>query len=121
MTLGGQPAAANGVSGGGGEADGNGHAAAQPVVGAGLEERFLKGVAVSVWQNSGDAGSNWTRFAKGRWPFSWLGVSAVRGKYNIDTCSDFWNKLSRPWGFLLAACVWQWWSLASRAHTHGMS
>ena len=67
--------------------DGNGH-----VNGNGWAGRFLKGVAVSVWQNSGDPDSNWTRFAKSRWPFSWFGVSTIRGKYNIDTCSDFWNK-----------------------------
>mmetsp|Transcript_19157 Transcript_19157/g.34659 ORF Transcript_19157/g.34659 Transcript_19157/m.34659 type:complete len:500 (-) Transcript_19157:424-1923(-) len=59
------------------------------------EDRFLKGVAVSVWQNSGDNGSNWTRYALAKWPFSKLGVSTVRGKYNIDTCSDFWNNYEK--------------------------
>ncbi|GLC35844.1 hypothetical protein PLESTB_000500300 [Pleodorina starrii] len=57
--------------------------------------RFLKGSAISIWQNSGDGGSNWTRFAKSLWPFRYFGVRAVRGKYNIDTCSDFWNNYER--------------------------
>lgn len=60
--------------------------------GDGEPVRFLKGAAISVWQNSGDDDSNWTRFAKSRWPFRSFGVSAIRGKYNIDKCSDFWNK-----------------------------
>ncbi len=54
--------------------------------------RFLKGAAISVWQNCGDKASNWTRFAKQRWPFRYFGVSSIRGKYNIDVNSDFWNK-----------------------------
>jgi hypothetical protein len=54
--------------------------------------RFLRGAAISVWQNSGDNDSNWTRFAKSRWPFRYFGVSAIRGKYNIDTNSNFWDK-----------------------------
>ncbi|PNH12081.1 Beta-glucosidase A [Tetrabaena socialis] len=72
----------------------NGHVGDAPAEG---EEpiRFLKGAAISVWQNSGDAGSNWTRFAKSRWPFRYFGVSAIRGKYNIDKCSDFWNNYER--------------------------
>ncbi|KAG2442823.1 hypothetical protein HXX76_002902 [Chlamydomonas incerta] len=57
--------------------------------------RFLKGAAISVWQNSGDDDSNWTRFAKSRWPFRSFGVSAIRGRYNIDKCSDFWNNYER--------------------------
>lgn len=54
--------------------------------------RFLKGVAVSVWQNTGDPDSNWTRYAKQKWPLGFLGVSTIRGKYNIDTNTDFWNR-----------------------------
>ncbi|EFJ42987.1 hypothetical protein VOLCADRAFT_107029 [Volvox carteri f. nagariensis] len=57
--------------------------------------RFLKGTAISVWQNSGDGGSNWTRFANSLWPFRYFGVKAIRGKYNIDACSDFWNNYER--------------------------
>ncbi len=44
-------------------------------------------------QASGDADSNWTRFARGRWPLRHLGVPAIRGKYNVfDACSDLWTK-----------------------------
>lgn len=58
-------------------------------------KRFLKGAAISVWQNCGDKDSNWTRFAKQRWPFRYFGVSSIRGKYNIDVNSDFWNNYER--------------------------
>jgi hypothetical protein len=54
--------------------------------------RFLKGVAISVWQNTGDPDSNWTRYAHSRWPFRSFGIPAIRGKYNIDVNTDFWNR-----------------------------
>lgn len=55
--------------------------------------RFQKGVAISVWQNSGDSGdSNWTRYTKQCWPLSSMGWSAIRGLHNIDNNTDFWNR-----------------------------
>lgn len=55
------------------------------------EVKFLKGVAVSVYQNSGDDDSNWTRFVKQRNIFC---LKTVRGEYNIgpSTVCDFWNR-----------------------------
>ncbi|PNH12078.1 Beta-glucosidase A, partial [Tetrabaena socialis] len=45
------------------------------------------------WQASGDKASNWTRFVRGRWPLRWLGVKAVRGKFNnYDKNNGFWDK-----------------------------
>lgn len=58
----------------------------------GVMNKFQKGVAISVWQNSGDGDSNWARYAKSRWPFRSFGISAIRGMHNIDTNSDFWNR-----------------------------
>lgn len=58
-------------------------------------EKFRKGVAISVWQNSADEGvSNWTRYAYSKWPFPSLGVglSATRGKYKVGKSCDFWNR-----------------------------
>lgn len=54
--------------------------------------RFQKGVAISVWQNSGDQDSNWARYSKSRWPFLSFGVSAIRGVHNVDINTDFWNR-----------------------------
>lgn len=54
--------------------------------------RFQKGVAISVWQNSGDEDSNWARYSKSRWPFLSFGVSAIRGVHNVDINTDFWNR-----------------------------
>ncbi|KAG2499387.1 hypothetical protein HYH03_002962 [Edaphochlamys debaryana] len=58
-----------------------------------LPDIFLKGVGLSVWQASGDKGSNWTDFAHGRWPVPWLGpVPSCRGRYGIDTANGFWDR-----------------------------
>ncbi|KAJ9505304.1 hypothetical protein QJQ45_028326, partial [Haematococcus lacustris] len=59
-----------------------------------LDERFLKGVAISVWQSSGDEGtSNWSRFANfGRWPFGSIGVRTTWGKYKVGKSCDFWHR-----------------------------
>ncbi|GLI65460.1 hypothetical protein VaNZ11_008810, partial [Volvox africanus] len=55
------------------------------------ERRFLKGAAISVWQNAPDEASQWTAFA--RRPHSLL--ERLRGKNKqlaIDTSPDFWNR-----------------------------
>ncbi|GIM00686.1 hypothetical protein Vretimale_5626 [Volvox reticuliferus] len=55
------------------------------------ERRFLKGAAISVWQNAPDEASQWTAFA--RRPRSLL--ERLRGKNKqlaIDTSPDFWNR-----------------------------
>ncbi|KAG2450444.1 hypothetical protein HYH02_004946 [Chlamydomonas schloesseri] len=54
-------------------------------------ERFLKGAAISVWQNSFDEASNWTAFALK--PHSL--AERMRGKdpqLRMDTSPDFWNR-----------------------------
>lgn len=78
-------------------------------------KQFQKGVAISVWQNSGDgsdSNSNWARHTKTRWPFRKLGVNAIRGVYNIDKNTDFWNRwvmirwpVRKLWSVLVTACV----------------
>ena len=64
---------------------------------------FKKGVAVSTWQCAPDDGlSNWSQWAKSKWPFQWLGMKRV--KDSIDDTPDFWNRYaycslsqSNPW------------------------
>lgn len=52
---------------------------------------FKKGVAVSTWQCAPDDGlSNWSQWAKSRWPFNWFGMKRV--KDSIDDTPDFWNR-----------------------------
>ncbi|GIL72835.1 hypothetical protein Vretifemale_3128 [Volvox reticuliferus] len=65
---------------------------AKPRSPEGLSSRFLKGVGISVWQCSGDKGSNWSRFAKSRWPLRRLGVRAVRGHVSIEKANGFWDR-----------------------------
>ncbi|GLI68921.1 hypothetical protein VaNZ11_013340, partial [Volvox africanus] len=65
---------------------------AKPISAEELSSRFLKGVGISVWQCSGDKGSNWTRFAKSRWPLRRLGVRAVRGHASIEKANGFWDR-----------------------------
>lgn len=52
-----------------------------------VEERFLKGVAISVWQNSSDTDSNWAHFAKAR---NYFGQADLVNSF-LES-SDFWNK-----------------------------
>lgn len=52
-------------------------------------DKFLKGIALSVYQNSGDDNGQWTEFATSK---SWLGQPRIAGKYNIDTNSNFWDR-----------------------------
>ncbi len=59
------------------------------------DEFFRKGVAISMWQNSGDEDSNWTHFIKSFLPFKWLpfGIKRYSGKYSVlQTCPDTWNR-----------------------------
>ncbi|DBB17846.1 TPA: hypothetical protein ACH3X3_002865 [Trebouxia sp. C0006] len=52
---------------------------------------FKKGVAVSTWQCAPDKGlSNWSQWAKSRWPLQWFGMKRV--KDSIDDTPDFWNR-----------------------------
>jgi hypothetical protein len=54
-----------------------------------------KGVAISMWQNSGDEDSNWTAFIKSKFPFSALpfGFNRYSGKYSVrQTCPDTWHR-----------------------------
>lgn len=55
------------------------------------ERRFLKGAAISVWQNSPDEASQWTAFA--RRPHNLY--ERILGKSKqmcIDSFPDFWNR-----------------------------
>jgi hypothetical protein len=66
--------------------------------GRSLQEKmnvFHKGVAISMWQNSGDDDSNWTNFIKSNFPFSALpvGFNRFSGKYSVlQSCPDTWNR-----------------------------
>jgi hypothetical protein len=58
---------------------------------------FHKGVAISMWQNSGDEDSNWTNFIKSNFPFKALpfGFHRYSGKYSVmENCPDTWNRLA---------------------------
>mmetsp|Transcript_6320 Transcript_6320/g.13946 ORF Transcript_6320/g.13946 Transcript_6320/m.13946 type:complete len:545 (-) Transcript_6320:1206-2840(-) len=58
-----------------------------------LSKTFLKGVAISVWQNSSDNMlSNWTRYAYSLWPFKYLGVRTTMGKHRINKSCEFWDR-----------------------------
>lgn len=74
--------------------------------GRSLQEKmnvFHKGVAISMWQNSGDDDSNWTNFIKSNFPFAALpiGFNRFSGKYSVlQSCPDTWNRcvsLISPW------------------------
>lgn len=59
------------------------------------ENVFHKGVAISMWQNSGDDDSNWTNFIKSNFPFAKLpiGFNRFSGKYSVlQNCPDTWNR-----------------------------
>jgi beta-glucosidase len=55
-----------------------------------------KGVAISVWQNSGDPMlSNWSKFVARKFPFGWLpiGLNRFQGKYSVHECNpDSWDR-----------------------------
>ena len=61
-----------------------------------------KGVAISMWQNSGDEASNWTTFINSRLPFRWLpfGFKRYSGRWNVNERSpDTWNRCGGgEWG-----------------------
>lgn len=59
----------------------------------GDDEKFLKGIALSVFQNSGDNNtSNWSHFIKNG--VTLMGQSKVKNASDITIASDFWNRLS---------------------------
>jgi hypothetical protein len=65
---------------------------------AGKGEVFHKGVAISMWQNSGDDDSNWTNFIKSKFPFKALpfGFNRFSGKHSVlKTCPDTWNRCAQ--------------------------
>lgn len=69
----------------------------------GKEDVFHKGVAISMWQNSGDDDSNWTNFIKSSFPFAALpiGFNRFSGKYSVlQNCPDTWNRF-------VCVCVWR--------------
>lgn len=56
---------------------------------------FHKGVAISMWQNSGDEASNWTAFIRSSFPFKALpfGFRRYSGKHSVlESCPDTWNR-----------------------------
>jgi hypothetical protein len=62
---------------------------------AAKEQVWHKGVAISMWQNSGDDESNWTTFINSKWPFKCLpfGLNRYSGRYNVnESCPDTWNR-----------------------------
>jgi hypothetical protein len=62
---------------------------------AGKGEVFHKGVAISMWQNSGDDDSNWTNFIKSNFPFKALpfGFKRFSGTHSVlQNCPDTWNR-----------------------------
>jgi hypothetical protein len=70
-------------------------AAAAAAAAAAKDKLFHKGVAISMWQNSGDDDSNWTNFIKSKFPFAALPVGTARysGKYSVlQACPDTWNR-----------------------------
>lgn len=52
---------------------------------------FQKGVAISVWQNSGDEHSQWARFANDRVPFKRFGIKRCSGP-SIGKSCDYWDR-----------------------------
>lgn len=59
------------------------------------DQVFHKGVAISMWQNSGDDDSNWTNFIKSNFPFAALpfGFNRFSGKHSVlQTSPDTWNR-----------------------------
>lgn len=74
-------------------------------------ERFLKGVAISVWQNAPCQTSQWTNFAK-RFTLEAAtrrllhGWSKDHPDYNLDISPDFWNRCDAVGGLLCGECGW---------------
>jgi beta-glucosidase len=57
------------------------------------EELFLKGVAISTWQNSSDENlSNWTRYSYKRWPFQSLGLCLTHQGPHVAKSCNFWER-----------------------------
>ena len=54
-----------------------------------LESRFLKGVAISTWQNSGDGASNWTAFAERT---TCCGLRGTVEDGNAGKFPNFWDR-----------------------------
>ena len=68
-------------------------------------DAFKKGVAVSTWQCAPDDGlSNWSQWAKSRWPFQFFGIGRV--KDSIDDTPDFWNRYRTHSGLKWGACMY---------------
>jgi hypothetical protein len=50
-------------------------------------DKFLKGIALSVYQNSSDVGSNWTHFVKKN---DYMGQADLKPAW--EKSNDFWNR-----------------------------
>ena len=58
-----------------------------------VNELFLKGVAISTWQNSSDENlSNWTRYSYKRWPFQNFGLCLTHQGPHVGKSCDFWER-----------------------------
>jgi len=56
---------------------------------------FLKGIGLSVYQNSGDSSSNWATFVKKK---NMFGGNRVKNAEQITTSCDFWNRYEEDIG-----------------------
>ena len=59
------------------------------------EQVWHRGVAISMWQNSGDEASNWTAFINSKFPFKSLpfGLNRYSGNWNVnERCPDTWDR-----------------------------
>jgi hypothetical protein len=56
-----------------------------------VQERFLKGVAISCWQNAIDHGSQWTSFVHSLWPFKRFGWRNFKGDH-VGLSTNFWDR-----------------------------
>ena len=61
-----------------------------------------KGVAISMWQNSGDPMlSNWSKFVARKFPFGWLpvGLARYQGAFSVHECHpDTWERYTEDIG-----------------------
>lgn len=51
-----------------------------------LDKKFLKGLALSVWQNSSDTSSQWTKYIQDK---NYLGQKKYKAAF--EHAADFWN------------------------------
>ncbi|KIY97953.1 beta-glucosidase, partial [Monoraphidium neglectum] len=59
------------------------------------EQVWHRGVAISMWQNSGDEHSQWTAFIRSRFPFKALpfGFNRYSGSHSVnESCPNTWDR-----------------------------